>query len=139
MDFALDIARPLGHEANLDSTRMTFAVHACILLLTAYIITVATHSHLDSHCGLSIRCSRIAGDHHNYFHFSRQYSYASARRPMKAKALGVASAGGAVVAAIRSAYVPAGVLALVSVALIATRGGIEGNSSEADESVQSRA
>lgn len=43
---------------------------------------------------------------------------------MKAKLLAGAVAVGAVAAAVRSAYLPAGLLALVSVALVATQGGV---------------
>lgn len=44
---------------------------------------------------------------------------------MKARALGALVACGAVAAAARSAFVPAGVLALVSAALVVTQGGID--------------
>lgn len=43
---------------------------------------------------------------------------------MKATLLGGAVAVGAVAAAVRSAYLPAGLLALVSIALVATKGGV---------------
>ncbi|CAN0050087.1 unnamed protein product [Laminaria digitata] len=51
------------------------------------------------------------------------YSSAAAR-PVKATLLGGAVAVCAVAAAVRSAYLPAGLLALISVALIATQGGV---------------
>lgn len=45
-------------------------------------------------------------------------------RPVKATLLGGAVAVGAVAAAVRFAYVPAGLLALISVALVSTQGGV---------------
>ena len=45
-------------------------------------------------------------------------------RPVKATLLGGAVAVGAVAAAVRSSYLPAGLLALISVALVATQGGV---------------
>lgn len=45
-------------------------------------------------------------------------------RPVKATLLGGAVAVGAVAAAVRSAFLPAGLLALLSVSLIVTQGGV---------------
>lgn len=56
---------------------------------------------------------------------ARSVSFRLFHRPLKARVLGVAAACGTVVAAVRSAFLPAGILGLLSVVLVVTQGGIE--------------